>query len=176
MCSYASKAWALVLRTTEEIEGLPRSLLDLAAQAARQAGEETATADAGPWRITLDAPSYVPFMQHGRRRDLRERLYRAFVTRASGGEHDNTPLLDRILGLRREQASLLGFASYAEMSLQSKMASDVAAVERLLGELREASWDAAHRDLDDLHELAREAGAPRWTRSRTGMSRSGRSR
>jgi oligopeptidase A len=156
----ATKAWALELRSPEEIDGLPRSLLELAAQAARQAGDERATADVGPWRITLDAPSYVPFMQHGRRRDLRERLHRAFVTRSSSGEHDNTPLLDRILRLRREQASLLGFASYAEMSLHSKMAPDVAAVERLLGELREASWDAAHRDLDDLRALAREMGSP----------------
>jgi oligopeptidase A len=156
----ATKACALELRSPEEIDGLPRSLLELAAQAARLAGDETATADAGPWRITLDAPSYVPFMQHGRRRDLRERLYRAFVTRASSGAHDNTPLLERILRLRREQASLLGFASYAEMSLHSKMAPDVAAVERLLGELREASWDAAVRDLDELRALARESVAP----------------
>jgi len=156
----ATKAWALELRSPEEVDGLPRSLLELAAQAARQAGDEAATADAGPWRITLDAPSYVPFMQHGRRRDLRERLYRAFVTRASSGAHDNTPLLERILGLRHEQASLLGFATYAAMSLHSKMAPDVAAVERLLGELREASWDAAGRDLDDLRALARESGAP----------------
>jgi len=155
----ATKAWALELRRPEDVEGVPRSLLELAAQAARQAGDETATADAGPWRITLDAPSYVPFMQHGRRRELREQLYRACVTRASSGEHDNTPLLERILRLRREQAALLGFASYAAMSLHSKMAPDVAAVERLLGELREASWDAALRDLDDLRALAREDGA-----------------
>src|SRR4029450_14061836 len=85
----------------------PQSVTDLAARAARQAGAEHASADAGPWRITLDAPSYVPFMQHSRRRDLREQLYRAFVTRASSGEHDNTPLLGRILGLRGEQAVLL---------------------------------------------------------------------
>jgi oligopeptidase A len=156
----ATKSWALDLRMRDETDGLPKSLLELAAQAARLAGDETATADAGPWRITLDGPSYVPFMQHARRRDLRERLYRAFVTRASSGEYDNTPLLDRILGMRREQAVLLGFASYAEMSLHTKMAPDVAAVERLLGELRDASWDAAVHDLDDLRALARESGAP----------------
>jgi oligopeptidase A len=156
----ATKAWALVLHTAEEVRGLPRSLLELAAQAARQAGVESATADGGPWRITLDAPSFVPFTQHAQRRDLREQLYRAFVTRASGGEHDNTPLLERILALRRGQASLLGFGSYAELSLASKMAPDVAAVERLLEELRQASWDAATHDLDDLRAMARAAGAP----------------
>ncbi len=156
----ATKAWALVLRSPDEVEGLVPSLRELAAQAAAEAGEPGATADAGPWRLTLEAPSYVPFMQQSRRRDLRERLYRAFVTRASTGEHDNTPLIERILGLRREQAALLGFASYAALSLATKMAPDVAAVEGLLEELRTASWDAAHRDLDDLRTLAREAAAP----------------
>ena len=155
----ATKAFALTLRTREEIDGLPGSLLELAAQAARQAGEEGASAEAGPWRITLDTPSFVPFLQHSRRRDLREQLYRAHVTRASSGDLDNTPLVARILGLRREQAALLGFESYAALSLASKMAPGVAAVERLLEELREASFDAAVHDLDELRALAREEGA-----------------
>jgi oligopeptidase A len=156
----ATKAWALTLRAPDEIDGLPPSALALAAQAARQAGDEKATPEAGPWRITLDAPSSGPFMQHARRRDLREQVYRAFVTRASDGERDNTPLLERILRLRRELAGLLRYASYAEVSLASKMAPGVDAVERLLEELRVASWDAALRDLDDLRALARQAGAP----------------
>ena len=69
----------------------------LAAQNARAAGHADATPEHGPWRITLDAPSFLPFMQHGTRRDLREELYRAYVTRASAGEFDNGPLLRRIL-------------------------------------------------------------------------------
>jgi len=155
----ATKAFALVLRSRDEVEGLPPTVLQLAAQAARQAGEEGATAEHGPWRITLDAPSYVPFQQHGRRRDLRERLYRAYVTRASSGELDNTPLIRRILELRREEASLLGFGSFAELSLASKMAPSVAAVETMLEELRTASFPAAERDLDELRALAERAGA-----------------
>jgi oligopeptidase A len=155
-----TKEWALTLHRPGEIEGLPPSLLALAAQAARQAGEESATPEAGPWRITLDGPSYVPFMQHARRRGLREQVYRAFVTRASRGEHDNTPVMEQILRLRREMAGLLGYTSYAEVSLASKMAPSVDAVERLLEELRTASWEPALRDLDDLRALAREAGAP----------------
>ena len=156
----ATKAWALTLRAPDEIDGLPPSALALAAQAARQAGDAGATPETGPWRITLDGPSYAPFMQHARRRDLREQVYRAFVTRASSGAHDNTPLMEGILRLRRELAGLLGYASYADVSLASKMAPGVDAVERLLEELRTASWDAAQRDLDDLRALAREAGAP----------------
>ena len=156
----ATKAFALTLRSPDEVAGLPPSLLELAAQAARQAGETDASAERGPWRITLDLPSYVPFMEHARRRDLRERLYRAYVTRASGGALDNTPLITRILRLRREMATLLGYRTYADVSLASKMAPDVPAVERLLEELRQASHPAAERDLADLVALAREAGAP----------------
>ncbi|HZR84902.1 MAG TPA: M3 family metallopeptidase [Candidatus Binatia bacterium] len=156
----ATKAFALTLTAADEVAGLPTSLLELAAQSARQAGHADATAEAGPWRITLDAPSYGPFLQHSRRRDLRERLYRAFVTRAAGGDHDNRELVRRILRLRREEASILGFPSYAELSLASKMAPDVATVERMLEELRAAAWDPAHRDLADLVALARSDGAP----------------
>jgi oligopeptidase A len=156
----ATKAFSLTLTGRDEVAGLPASLLELAAQAARQAGDASATAESGPWRITLDAPSYIPFQQHGRRRDLRERLYRAHVTRASQGELDNTPLIARILRLRREEASLLGFDSFASLSLASKMAPSVAAVEKMLEELRSASLPAAERDLEELRALARESGAP----------------
>ena len=156
----ATKAFALVLHDRADVAGLPQSLLDLAAQSAREAGETGATAAAGPWRITLDLPSYLPFLQHSRRRDLRERLYRSYVTRASAGDVDNTPLLPRILRLRREQAVLLGFPSYAAFSLASKMAPDVATVERLLEELRRASLDPARRDLADLQACATASGAP----------------
>ena len=97
----ATKAFALTLDMPEDVEGLPLSLLQLAAQAARQAGAAAATPEHGPWRITLDYPSFGPFMEHSRRRDLREQLYRAFITRASNGEEDNTPLLRSILSLRQ---------------------------------------------------------------------------
>ncbi len=115
----ATKAFSMTLTSKEEVDGLPPSLLSLAAQAARAAGEEGATAENGPWRITLDFPSYFPFMQHSTRRDLRKKLYKALVSRASSGELDNTPLIERILELRKEKAMLLGFNSYAEMRLAS---------------------------------------------------------
>ena len=155
----ATKAFALTLDKPEDIEGLPPSLLQLAAQAARQAGAATATPEHGPWRITLDYPSFGPFMEHSRRRDLREQLYRAFITRASSGAEDNSPLLRSILSLRQEQAQLLGYGSFAALSLASKMAPDVATVERFLEELRQASFTAAQHDLEDLRNCARTAGA-----------------
>ncbi len=156
----ATKAFSMTLTTKEEIDGLPPSLLSLAAQAARAAGEENATPENGPWRITLDFPSYAPFMQHSTRRDLREKLYKAFLTRASSGELDNNPLIERILELRQELAQLLGFKTYAELSLASKMAKSVEAVESLLEELRSSSYDAAVKELEELKAFAASKGAP----------------
>jgi len=155
----ATKAFRLTLTTAEEVDGLPPSLLAQAAQAARDAGAAEATPEAGPWHITLDFPSYEPFMQHSRRRDLREQLYRAFVTRASEGDLDNTPNIEKILALRHEMANLLGYSTYAELSLARKMAPSVEAVDTLTGELRSASYDTAVKELADLQAFAAEKGA-----------------
>lgn len=156
----ATKAFALTLTTPEEIAGLPPSLLQMTAQAAREAGEDDATAEHGPWRVTLDYPSFGPFMEHSQRRDLRETLYRAFIARASSAEHDNTPLIERILCLRQEKSLLLGYDTYAALSLASKMASDVGAIDRLSEELRQASFAAAQQDLEDLKTFAKQQAAP----------------
>ena len=152
----ATKAFSLTLTEKEETAGLPPSLLSLSAQAAREAGEEKATAEEGPWRITLDMPSYVPFLRHSQRRDLREKLYRAFITRASEGDLNNKPLIEKILELRQQQAEILGFENYAELSLARKMAPSVAAVESLMEELRSASYDAAKEELEEIKAFAQQ--------------------
>jgi oligopeptidase A len=117
----ATKGFILILTTPDDIDGLPSSLLSLAAQVARASGEENATPEHGPWHITLDFPSYFPFIQHSTRRDLREKLYKAYITRASSGELDNNPLIIRILELRKELAKLIGFETFAELSLASTL-------------------------------------------------------
>jgi oligopeptidase A len=150
----ATQAYAMVLKDPAEMAGLPESLRRLTAQNARASGEEGATAEQGPWRITLDAPVLLPFLEHGERRELRERLYRAYVTRASSGPFDNTPIIERILLLRHEMAEILGFESFAELSLDSKMAPSLAAVEDLLEQLRTASIEAARNDLEELRDYA----------------------
>jgi oligopeptidase A len=159
----ATKAFALQLTDPAEVEGLPPSVLAMAAQMAREAGAQDAQPDTGPWRITLDGPMLVPFLEHARRRDLREKIYRAYITRASSGDNDNTSLIESILAFRREEATLLGFDTYAELSLASKMAPDVAAVRELLGELRAASYDAAQADLNAIRECAGSAGGDEST-------------
>ncbi len=155
----ATKAYNLTLTKPDEIAGLPASLLGQAAQSARTAGHEAATPTDGPWVITLDAPSYVPFMQHSQRRDFREQVYKALVSRAASGEYDNLANIDRILELRREMSNILGFANFAELSLASKMAPNIAAVESLLESLRSASFEAAKQDLENLRAFAISKGA-----------------
>ncbi len=158
----ATKAFKLKLITEKEVEGLPASLLSLAAQTARAEGEEKATPEAGPWVITLDYPSYIPFMKYSTERDLREKVYKAFISRASSGELDNTPLIEGILELRKEQAEILGYNTYAEVSLARKMAPNVEGVETLLEELRKVSYDAAFKDLETLKTFAKTDDLQPW--------------
>ena len=158
----ATKAFSLTLTEKDDVAGLPPSLLSLTAQAAREAGAEGATPETGPWRITLDMPCYTPFLRHAERRDLREKLYRAFITRASSGELDNTPLIEQILTLRAQQAALLGFENYAELSLARKMAPSVAAVEDLMEELRLASYEAATHELEDIKAFSHQPDIKQW--------------
>ncbi|HUG89989.1 MAG TPA: M3 family metallopeptidase, partial [Planctomycetaceae bacterium] len=158
----ATKAWSLVIRDPRDAEGLPHSLRQFAAQSynqAKAADDAPGTAEDGPWRITLDLPSYVPFMQHCRSRERREQAYRAYVTRASSGEFDNGPLIVRTLKLRREQARLLGYRTYAEASLAEKMAPGVEAVSEMFERLRAASWSHAGQDLRELQDCAARRGA-----------------
>ena len=154
----ATRAFALVLRTRAEADGLPPALLAVAAQAAREAGEAQATPEGGPWRITLDSAVYVPFMMHSRNRTARESVYRAYVARASSGAIDNTPNIERSLALRRELAQLLGYGTYADLSLSTKTAQTVAAVDSLIAQLAEASRDAGHREADALLAFANRLG------------------
>lgn len=156
----ANKAFMMVLTQAEEIMGLPQNALALAAQMAQRHGYPEATVHSGPWVFTLDLPSYNPFLKHSQRRDLREKLYRAYVTRASAGEYNNEPVIQELLQLRQQQAHLLGFNSYAELSLSRKMAGQVDAVHTLLHELLQASSASAQADLAELTQLAQAAGAP----------------
>ncbi len=158
----ATKAFKLKLTQAEEIAGLPTSCLELAAQTARSEGEAAATTEAGPWVITLDYPSYIPFMKYGSNRPLREKLYKAVVTKASSGELDNSMLIEEILKLRREQAQILGYTTYAEVSLSRKMAPSVEVVEQLLEELRQVSYQAAINELEELKSFSQQEDLKHW--------------
>ncbi|WP_216914451.1 MULTISPECIES: M3 family metallopeptidase [unclassified Synechococcus] len=155
----ATNAWTLRLSDPAEVEGLPESLKEQLAQAARDAGDGEATAAEGPWLLGLDMPRFGPFLKYSRRRDLREIAYKAHVSRASGKTDGNWPAIERILTLRREQAQRLGYGSWAEVSLAAKMAGSVAEVEGLLEDLRTAAYPVALQELEALRACAAREGA-----------------
>ena len=158
----ATKAFHLDITDAVDAEGFPLSLRRIAASSWTRADENrekpAATPDAGPWRITLDTPCFGPFMEHCHNRTLRETLYRAYVTRAGSGDTDNTTLIARILKLKKEQARLLGFSCYAEVSLSRKMAGDVAAVQQMFDRLLEASHHVAVKEMEEITDLAQQHG------------------
>ncbi len=155
----ATQQWTLKLTDPKQVKGLPHRALESLAAAAREAGDAEASAEKGPWLVGLDMPRYIPVLTHADDRSLRETVYRAHVSRASQGDLDNAPLIEEILGLRRDQAERLGYAHWAELSLASKMAEDVSAVEALLEELRAAAYPAAEKELEELKACAHRHGA-----------------
>ncbi|XP_049381695.1 probable cytosolic oligopeptidase A [Solanum stenotomum] len=155
----STKKFEKLITDKKDIEGLPATSLGLAAQTAVSKGHENATAEDGPWIITLDAPSYMSVMQHAKNRTLREEVYRAYINRASSGDLDNTEIINQILKLRLEKAKLLGYNNYAEVSMAMKMAT-VEKAEELLEKLRSASWDPAVKDLEDLKDFCKSQGSP----------------
>ena len=118
----------------------------------------SAAGDASPrYRLTLHEPCYQPVMEHAENRTLRRSLYRAHVTRASelgDADLDNTALMRELLTLRQEQARLLGYPSYAELSLVPKMAESAAQVHDFLADLAHRARPFAERDLAELREFA----------------------
>ncbi|GLU13367.1 hypothetical protein SLE2022_300050 [Rubroshorea leprosula] len=154
----STKKFEKLITDKKEIDGLPASALGLAAQTAKSKGHENATPEDGPWVITLDVPSFLPVMQHAKNRALREEVYRAYVTRASSGDLDNTPIIVQILKLRLEKAKLLNYNNYAEVSMAMKMAT-VDKAEELLEKLCSASWNPAVQDIEDLKSYSKSQGA-----------------
>ncbi|MBZ0104368.1 MAG: M3 family metallopeptidase [Sulfuricella denitrificans] len=147
-----TNAFALFIENADELAGIPADALQVAHEAAEADGKTG-------WKFTLHMPSYLPVMQYGENRRLREQMYTAYVTRASEfgkPELDNTRLIGQILRLRREAAQLLGFESYAEESLATKMAETPQQVLDFLNELGARAKPYAERDLAELHQFARE--------------------
>eukprot|EP00929_Paragymnodinium_shiwhaense_P009343 TRINITY_DN113480_c0_g1_i1.p1 TRINITY_DN113480_c0_g1~~TRINITY_DN113480_c0_g1_i1.p1 ORF type:complete len:763 (+),score=258.44 TRINITY_DN113480_c0_g1_i1:69-2357(+) len=156
----ATKAFELVLTSKEDVAGLPTSALGAAAQSYTQAypDKEKATAEDGPWRLTLDLPSYISAMKHMKSSALRQKLYMAFITRASEGERDNGPLIKEILSLKQQATKMIGYETYADQSLAAKMADSVADVDKLTADLFAKARPAAERELKELQEFANSKG------------------
>lgn len=132
----------------EDLEGLPESALDAARQAARGKGREDA------WLVTLDAPSYGPFMKYSARRDLRERLYKMYNRQCTSGDYCNLEVLRDIANTRLELARLMGCATFADYKLQHTMAQTPASVYDMLNRLRDAYLPVERAEMERLTAFA----------------------
>ena len=152
----ATNAFSLTIEDQERLSGIPADVL----QAAREAGaKDEKQADGRPrWKFTLHMPSYLPVLQYADDRTLRETLYRESATRASEfgkPEWDNSSNIQRIVELRRELAALLGYANYAEVSLEPKMAQSPAQVLAFLDDLVRHARPFAEKDAAELRAFSR---------------------
>lgn len=150
----ATHAWSKLLNTPQDLAGLPKTALNLAKQTADKRQQEG-------WLLTLEFPVYRSIMTYADKRELRQEIYTAFSTRASeqnsnAKKWDNSSIMEQILQLRHEEAQLLGFANYAELSLATKMANSPQQVIDFLEELAEKSKIQAQQDLDELRTFARK--------------------
>ena len=156
----ATNDYTLLIEDKDELSGLPEDVLQAAQEAAQALQTANAVSPMKPgWLFTLKAPSYMPIMQYADNRALRKKMYCAHGTRASEfgkPEWDNTPLMDEIVKLRGEEASLLGFSSYGDLSLASKMAESPQQVITFMRELAQRARPFAERDLAELREFARD--------------------
>ncbi len=156
----ATKAYELIITAATDTKGWPSNFRLIASQSYNDKYPESAgNAETGPWRVSLDGPSAGQFLRHSRIRAQREQVYLAQISRASDGEFDNRALIVELIRLRTEQAVLLGFENYADLSLATKMAPGVPAIREMVDELVSASRPAAEKDFEEVKAFAAANGA-----------------
>ncbi len=141
----------MVLTDEADLAGLPGYIRDMAAQAAKDKGVEG-------WLFDLSAPSYGGFIKFSDRRDLREKMYRAYNRRAFGDEWDNTETIRQIVDLRYQEAALLGYKDYADYKTELRMVKNGAAVWDFIEKLRAPALPKAKEEVAELNKFARGIG------------------
>ena len=147
----ATNAFTYNITDAALTEELPDFVKESLAAEAKARGEEG-------WTVTLQAPSYIPFMTYSSQRDIKEKLYRAYNSRALGGEFDNTENIKRIVELRMRIANLLGYKCYADYVLEDRMAESSKTVNKFLDELLRPTKEYARKDYLTVSEYARTKG------------------
>jgi len=144
-----NKAFSLHITDEKQLDGLPQTAIDAAAQEAKEQGKEG-------WIFTLDAPSYSPFMTYSTQRELRQKMYMAYNTKGiHDNENNNLAICQRLINLRREIAQLLGYKTYADYVLKRRMAKNVRSVYRLLNQLVDAYKPTAIKEKEELEKESR---------------------
>ena len=147
----ATNAYVLNITDEADLAGLPEFVRTMAAETAAEKGLEG-------WAFTLDAPSYSPFLKYSEKRDLRKQIWTAYNTRAIGGEFDNTEIVRKIVDLRIKIANILGYETYADYALETRMAKDRKTVTEFIMNLLEPSLPYAKKDVADVFAYAKKNG------------------
>jgi peptidyl-dipeptidase Dcp len=148
-----TNAFELVIENQSDLEGLPSNVVAAAAEAAKERGKE------GKWVFTLHKPSMIPFLQYSPRRELREKIFKAYINRGNNGnEFDNKALIARTIALRMEKASLLGYKTWADYMLEENMARNPENVYKLLNQIWTPALQKAREEAQELQKLINAEG------------------
>jgi peptidyl-dipeptidase Dcp len=148
-----TNAYKLTIDNKNDLEGLPQGLIDAAAEDAAKDGK------AGKWVFTLNNPSVMPFLQYSAKRDLREKMFRAYMMRGNNGnDKDNKALINQIANLRLQRAKLLGYTDHASLVLDRNMALNSQNVYNLLNQLWEPALKRAKGEMADLQSFIDKEG------------------
>ena len=147
----ATNAFSINITNPAQVAELPDFVKEGLAAEAKARGQKG-------WTVTLKAPSYGPFMMYSSQRDIKEKLYRAYNSRALGGEHDNSQIIRNITSLRMKIANLLGYKTHADYTLEERMAESAQNVNSFLEELRASTIEYAHKDYATISDYAQSKG------------------
>jgi len=146
-------AFQLIIDSQEDLAGLPDAVISGAVEAASELGQE------GKWIFTLHKPSMIPFLQYSEKRDLREKIFKAYINRGNNdNEYDNKAIASRIAALRVQKANLLGYETHAHFVLEQNMAKIPGNVYDLLNKLWEPALQIAKQEAQALQEMMDEEG------------------
>lgn len=148
-----TNSFQLIIEDEKDLGGLPGTVIESAAEEAKTANLE------GKWVFTLQKPSLIPFLQFSDKRELREKIFKAYINRCDkGNEYDNKEIIQKMIALRVEKAHLLGYSNYAEYILDDRMAKEPEKVYNLLDQLMEGALVLAKNEVADMQKIIDNEG------------------
>ncbi len=148
-----TNAFQLVIDNKDDLAGLPQNLIASSAEVAKERGMD------GKWVFTLHNPSVMPFLQYSDRRELRERMFKGYISRGcQGGKNDSREVVKKLVKARLEKARLMGYEDYASMALDNRMAKTPEAVYELLDQVWKPALAKAKEELADIQEEMKKDG------------------
>lgn len=149
-----TNAFELIIEDKSDLAGLPKDVISRAEMLAAQKGE------LGKWIFTLQAPSYIPFVEYADNRALREQMYMAYMSKClEGSEHDNQIIIEKLVALKAELAELLGYPNFAQYVLEQRMAEKPETVKNFLNDLLDKSLTKAQEEVKEIEGFMKSKGA-----------------